>query len=330
MKDNFNVAIIGAGSIAQKMARTINGMDTANTYAIASRDLDRAKDYQQQFGFKKAFGSYEEMLKDPDIDLVYIATPHSHHAEQAIMCLEAGKPVLCEKAFTVNAEQAKKVLAKSKETGLYVGEAIWPRYMPMRKILCDLVNSGELGNPLSLTANLGYNVINNGPRLSEPALAGGALLDVGVYALNFAATVFTGEVSKITATAQMHPKGVDQSGQVMIEFADGKIATTHDSIVYYTDRRGVVSLDGGYIMVNDTDNYTHLTAYRVEKQKDYLYKDIDLPHKITGFEYEVQSAIDAINAGKIESPEMPHSEIIKMMSWMDAVREQIGLKYPCE
>ena len=330
MKEKYNVAIIGAGLIARQMSATLVGMENAVPYAIASRDPDRAKAYQAEYGFKKAFGSYGEMLRDPDIDLVYIATPHSHHAQQAMMCLEAGKPVISEKAFAVNAEQAKNVLNMSKEKKLYVGEAIWPRYMPMKKTICDFLAGGRLGKPVSLMANLGYNVFGNGPRLREPSLAGGALLDVGVYVLTFASIVFGDDVKNIAASAKMADNGVDMSDSLYLEYGDGKTATLFDSIVAFTDRKGLIHMEGGCVVIENINNFESLTAWEVKGTTRRVIEHIERPKQITGFEYEVQSAFDAIAAGRIESPEMPHSEIIRIMEQMDYIRSKIGLRYPFE
>ncbi|MGE4484821.1 MAG: Gfo/Idh/MocA family protein [Oscillospiraceae bacterium] len=330
MKNKFNVAIIGAGIIARQMSETLVGMENAVPYAIASRDPDKAKAYQAEYGFKKAFGSYEEMLSDPDIDLVYIATPHSHHAQHAMMCLEAGKPVLSEKAFAANAKQAKEVLAMSREKNIYVGEAIWPRYMPMRKTICDFIGSGRLGKPISLMANLGYNVFGNGPRLREPSLAGGALLDVGVYALTFASILFGDDVKNISASAIMADNGVDASDSIYLEYCDGKTATLFDSIIAFTDRKGLIHMEDGCAVIENINNFESLTAWKVEGKTRRIIEYIERPKQITGFEYEVQSAFDAIAAGRTESPEMPHSEIIRIMEQMDDIRSKIGLIYPFE
>jgi len=332
MKEKYNVAIIGAGIIARQMSDTLVGMENTVPYAIASRDLDRAKAYQEQYGFKKAFGSYEEMLRDPDIDLVYIATPHSHHAEHALMCLDAGKPVLVEKAFSYHSRLARQVLDKSKEKGLYAGEAIWPRYMPMSRTIRDFVDSGRFGRPTGLHASLGYNVYGKAPRLREPSLAGGALLDVGVYVLTFASIAFGDDIRRITGTATMDPIGVDASNSILIEYNDGRQATLFDSIVSFTDRQGLIAFEDGCLIVGNVNNFEYMDAISVDRvtHERQVVEHILRPQQITGFEYEVQSALDAIAAGRIESPEMPHEEILKVMGWMDDLRAQFGLVYPME
>ena len=178
-----NIAILGAGNIAVKMAHTINGMVAAGNhslapYAVAARDEARAQQFAHDYGFQKAYGSYEEMLADPKVDLVYVATPHSHHYEHMRLCLSCGTNVLCEKAFTVNASQAEAVTNMAYEKGLYVAEAIWTRYLPSRKMIDELIASGAIGTPRVLTANLAYP-LEHVERMLRPELAGGALLDLG-------------------------------------------------------------------------------------------------------------------------------------------------------
>ena len=150
----MNVGILGAGNIAGKMARTLNGMKDATAYAVAARDLERAQNFAKEYQMEKAYGSYEEMLADDKVDLVYIATPHSHHLEHGKLCISYRKPVLCEKSFTANAAQARELLDDAKENGVFITEAIWTRYMPSRKIITDIIESGELGEMHMLSANL--------------------------------------------------------------------------------------------------------------------------------------------------------------------------------
>ena len=204
----MNVGILGAGNIAGKMACTLNGMKDATAYAVASRDLKRAQSFAKEYQMEKAYGSYEEMLADDKVDLVYVATPHSHHLEHGKLCISYGKPVLCEKAFTANAAQARELLDYAKEKGVFITEAIWTRYMPSRKIITDILESGELGDIHMLSANLGYS-ISHKERLVKPELAGGALLDVGIYPLNFASMFLGNDIVNITSACVKHETGVD-------------------------------------------------------------------------------------------------------------------------
>ena len=229
----MKVGMIGAGSIAGIMAGTIKEMDCAQNYAVAARDYGRAAEFAQKYGFEKACGSYEELVEDAGVELVYIATPHSHHYEHIKLCLNHGKHVLCEKSFTVNESQAREVLELAREKKLLLTEAIWTRYMPMRKTLDDVLLSGVIGRPYMLTANLGY-IISGKERIMRPELAGGALLDVGIYPLNFASMVFGDEVDTITGTAVMTETGVDAQNSITITYKDGRMAVLCSSCLLYT------------------------------------------------------------------------------------------------
>lgn len=214
----MKLGILGAGGIASTMAKTVAGMKDVEAYAVAARDLERARVFAQKYEVKKAYGSYEEMLADDEVGLVYIATPHSHHYLHAKMCLEAGKHVLCEKAFTVNAEQAQKLFDLAKEKKLLITEAIWTRYMPSRKMINDIIESGVIGEVTAVTANLSYTV-SHVERIRKPELAGGALLDVGVYPINFASMVLGDKVKDVKATA-IFQNGVDILDSIAMVFEE--------------------------------------------------------------------------------------------------------------
>ncbi|MBE5778049.1 MAG: Gfo/Idh/MocA family oxidoreductase [Clostridiales bacterium] len=324
----MNIAIIGAGTIARNMAKTLRGMkargQNVELYAIAARDLDRAQAFAQEEGFVKAYGSYREMLEDDQVELVYIATPHSHHAEHMKLCIEYGRPILCEKPFTGNARQAEEVLRMAEEKGVFVTEAIWTRYMPSRGIINDLLASGIIGEPKVLNANLAY-AMENKERILKPELAGGALLDLGVYTLNFASMIFGDDVERMESAVQMYPTGVDFTENISLYYKDGRSAHLISSAAARMDRRGVVSGAKGYLTVNNVNNPTVIEVF---DDNDQLLKHVDVPEQITGFESQVEACMRALEAGQLECPEMPHSEIMHIMKTMDELRAQWGMVYP--
>ena len=324
----MNIAIIGAGTIARNMAKTLRGMkargQNVELYAIAARDLDRAQAFAQEEGFVKAYGSYREMLEDDQVELVYIATPHSHHAEHMKLCIEYGRPILCEKPFTGNARQAEEVLRMAEEKGVFVTEAIWTRYMPSRGIINDLLASGIIGEPKVLNANLAY-AMENKERILKPELAGGALLDLGVYTLNFASMIFGDDVERMESSVQMYPTGVDFTENISLYYKDGRSAHLISSAAARMDRRGVVSGAKGYLTVNNVNNPTVIEVF---DDNDQLLKHVDVPEQITGFESQVEACMRALEAGQLECPEMPHSEIMHIMKTMDELRAQWGMVYP--
>lgn len=325
MNKTMNVAILGAGKIARKMAETLRAMDDVQLIAVGARDLDRAKAFANDFQVPHAYGSYEEMLCDKTIDLVYIATPHSHHYEHMMLCLEHGKNVLCEKAFTMNAQQAKEVLAFAKEKNLLVAEAIWTRYMPMRKTLDEILEKKLVGEVYGLTANLAYPV-SHVERVVNPALAGGALLDVGVYTINFAMMIFGHPIS-IDGVCTKMGTGVDASNSISLVFEGGKLASLQSSVLCQSNRRGVLFGSKGFI---EFDNINNCEAIRVYDSEYQLIEKHEPPKQISGFEYQVKACQKALANGWLECPEMPHSEIIKVMEVMDCLRGKWNILYPGE
>jgi predicted dehydrogenase len=322
----MNIGIIGAGGIARKMAKTINDMQEATVYAIASRTKEKAVAFANNFDIPKAYGSYEQMVQDPKVDLVYVATPHSHHYEHMKLALENDKPILCEKPFTVNVAQAQEILDLAKKRNVMVAQAMWTRYLPMRVMLNDVLATGIIGEVKSLTANLG-DVINHIPRMALPELAGGALLDVGVYTINFALMVLGEEIEKIDSSVIFTTSGVDAQNSITLTYPGNVMAMLHSTQMANTDRIGMIYGTKGFIEVQDIKNPEAIRVYDLANK---LIKEIEQPSQITGFEYQVKACIDAINANVIECPQQPHKEILRVMDIMDNLRAQWGLVYPFE
>lgn len=321
----MNIGILGAGNIARKMAATVNAMEDTVLYAVASRSAEKAKNFADEFGALKFYGSYEALAADGNIDLIYVATPHSHHYEHALLCLNAGRNVLCEKAFTANAKQAEELICIAERKGLYLGEAIWTRYLPMRFRLDEIIASGVIGEITSLTANLGYSLADV-ERMKKPELAGGALLDLGVYPINFALMAFGSDIAEITSSCVKNEYGVDTHNTVVFHYRDGKTAIIHSNMNAETDKRGMIYGSNGRIEFENVNNCEGI----VVTLKDGTVTRYDTPAQITGFEYQVESAIAAIRQGRTQSSEMPHSEILRVMRIMDDLRAAWGIVYPFE
>lgn len=323
---DFNIGIMGTGNIAGTMAQTISRMKNVRVYAVASRQQVHADVFAGKYACKKAYGSYEALVNDSKVDLIYIATPHSAHYENVKMCLNAGKPVLCEKAFTVNAAQAEELVQLAKEKQVFLAEAMWVRYMPMLTTIREVIGSGIIGEPKSLTANLGY-VISGKERLMKPELAGGALLDVGVYPLTFALMIFGHNISKIVSSCTFTETGVDEQNAVSLQYYDGKVANLNSSMVSLSDRQGIVYGTKGFAVIENINNFESISVYDLNYQKGATYK---CPKQISGYEYEVEACMNAIKNKQMECEQMPHSETLRVMRIMDAIRAQWNLKYPCE
>ncbi len=320
----MNVGIIGAGGIAHKMAQTLQQMEGVQAYAIASRQKEKAESFAATWDIPRSYGSYEEMLDDEQVQLVYVATPHSHHYEHARMCLIKGKSVLCEKAFTANSRQAEELFNLAKEKQLFIAEAIWTRYMPMSQKINEVINSGIIGKPLMVSANLGYPVSDR-ERLRLPELAGGALLDLGVYPINFASMIFGPSVQQVVSSCVKTDTGVDAQNSITLIYDEGRMAILHSSMLAKTDRLGVISGEKGYIIVENVNNPQHI---RVVTGNYEVIAQYDCPHPISGYEYQVYAAMEAIQNGWIESPYMPHAETLRIMKLMDSLRREWGVHYP--
>lgn len=322
----FKVGIIGAGWIADKMAEALAPLNEYCVYAIASRTLDKAKAFAEKWDIPVAYGSYEELVQDKDVDLVYIATPHSHHFPHTMLALEYNKPVLVEKAFTANAAEAKILLQTAKEKGIFITEAIWTRYMPLSHKVKELMESGIIGEPRLLTATLCY-MMEFKERILRPDLCGGALLDLGVYALNFARMYFGTDIIKTVSNCQLGKTGMDMQECISLSFADGKMANLQAGTLCLNDRQGIINGTEGYIRV-DNINCPHL----IEVYRNYeLVARYEKPEDmVNGYEYQVYECRRCIEAGLTESPMMPHEETLSIMNQMDELRKEWGVIYPMD
>lgn len=320
----FRIGIIGAGWIAHKMTLGIAPLKDIEIYAIASRSIEKAKEFATEHNIPAAYGSYEDMLDDPEVDLVYIATPHSHHFAHAMLALEHGKPVLVEKAFTANAKQAEILIETARSKGLFITEAIWTRYMPLSHKIREIMESGIIGDPRIITATLCY-MMEHKERIVRPDLCGGALLDLGVYALNFARMYFGTDIVKTVSNCHLGPTGMDMHESISLSYADGRMANLQSGALCLNDRQGIISGTEGYIRVDNINCPEVVEVYRNYELVAHFTRPEDM---INGYEYQVIEAKRCIESGLTESPMMPHEEIISIMKQMDALRKEWGVLYP--
>lgn len=320
----FRIGIIGAGWIAHKMSLGIAPLKDIEIYAIASRSIEKAKEFATEHNIPDAYGSYEEMLDDPEVDLVYIATPHSHHFAHAMLALEHGKPVLVEKAFTANTKQAEILIETARSKGLFITEAIWTRYMPLSHKIREIMESGIIGDPRIITATLCY-MMEHKERIVRPDLCGGALLDLGVYALNFARMYFGTDIVKTVSNCHLGPTGMDMHESISLSYADGRMANLQSGALCLNDRQGIISGTEGYIRVDNINCPEVVEVYRNYELVARFTRPEDM---INGYEYQVIEAKRCIESGLTESPMMPHEETISIMKQMDALRKEWGVLYP--
>lgn len=325
----MKIGIIGAGWIADMMGKTLSGLSAEKgleKYAVAARDLGRAKDFAARWGFEKAYGSYKELADDPDVELIYIATPHSHHYEHSKLCIEAGKPVLCEKAFTANAREAEDLINFAHKKGVFITEAIWTRYIPLSLKVKEIIDSGEIGEPRLLNASLCYQM-DQKERILRPDLCGGALLDLGVYSINFARMYFGSDIKSTVSACTKFSTGMDCHNSISLTYNDGRMANIQASAGCLCNREGLICGTTGYIVLENINCPEKVTVYHDYKPTaDYL----PLPDQVTGYEYQVFACKEALEKGLIESPYMPHDETIAVMKQMDALRKEWGIVYPMD
>lgn len=322
----FRIGIIGAGWIAEKMAQALSSTDDICVHAIASRSIGKATAFAGEWNIPKAYGSYEEMVADKEIDLVYIATPHSHHFPHAMLALENGKPVLVEKAFTANAREAERLLETARSRNLFITEAMWTRYMPLSHKVSEIMKSGIIGEPRILTATLCY-MMEDRERIVKPELCGGALLDLGVYALNFARMYFGTDIVRTVSNCHLGPSGVDMHESISLSYRDGKMANLQSGALCLNDRQGIISGTEGYIRI---DNINCPEVVEVFRNYELVERYIRPDDMVNGYEYQVIEARRCIEAGLIESPMMPHEETLSIMRQMDDLRAEWGVEYPMD
>lgn len=322
----FRVGIIGAGWIADKMAEALAPLHDYEVYAIASRDPQKADTFAARWHIPKSYGSYDALVADDEVDLVYVATPHSHHYDHVLLAVRHDKPVLVEKAFTANARQARELLDEARQRGVFVAEAIWTRYMPLSHKVKQLMDSGIIGTPKLLTATLCY-MMEGKERVWSPALCGGALLDLGVYVLNFARMYFGTDIVKSVSNCVLTPDNIDIHEAISLTYADGRMANLQAGAMCLNDRQGIISGTEGYIRVDNINCPELVQVYRNYDLVEQAERPADM---VNGYEYQVYECRRCMEAGLLESPLMPHHETIAVMEQMDGLRREWGVVYPMD
>ena len=325
-KHILRVGIVGTGWIAEKAAITLNGMTSCEAYAVASRSQEKANAFAHKWGIGKAYGSYADLYVDPNVDLIYVGTPHSHHYEVTRDALMADKPCLVEKAFMANQRQAKEIIDLSHKRKLFLAEAIWTRFQPAVGIVRDLLDSGRIGTPRLLTATLGYSM-GDKPRIMRPDLCGGALLDLGVYALNFVRMFFPADIVSIESLCVKSKTSMDLTNAISMVLADGMLCNLQSSAACVGDNIGVIAGTDGNLIIDNINNPQKITVNTHDRE---FVEDIHVPQQITGYEYQFAACRQALIDGLLEPHEMPHEETLFIMRLMDSLRQKWGVRYPMD
>ena len=328
MSNTINWGILATGAITRKFATGLKFRDDAKLLAVGSRSQESADRFGDEFDVPHRHASYESLAADPDVDVVYIGTPHPMHKENALLMLEAGKAVLCEKPCTINAAEAREVVACARTHGTFLMEAMWSRFIPIMAEVRRLIQEGAIGDVRMITSNTGFRTnFNPDSRLFAPELGGGALLDVGVYPISFA-SMLLGTPERIVSMAELGETGVDEQSAAVLGYSGGQLAAIQTGIRTNTSHESVIMGTDGMIRIHPPSvAATRLTLHR----NDQPTEEIEMPIAgENGYHYQAGEVMDCLRAGETESKIMPLDETISIMETMDMIRGQWGLKYPSE
>jgi predicted dehydrogenase len=326
MEKKYNWAILGCGKIAKKFSNDLKLLPNANLYAAASRTFQRAKDFSQELGFEKAYGSYEEMVADPKVDAVYVATPHSHHHEHTLLCLNQKKAVLCEKAFAMNKNEVEEMIACARKNNTFLMEAFWTMFQPSFNKAMEIVNSGELGKLKIVRSDFAFNAtFDKSKRLYNVKLGGGSLLDIGIYPV-FAALTSLGKPEIIKTFVDFSITGSEESISMIFKYKDGQMANLTSSFAGFSPTQTEYWFEKGYMVLNPKWHApTNITIWKDGGEVQTFPSE----HKQgTGYQYEAAHVMECLDAGKIESNKMPWQMSLDLMETLDRIRIDAGIFFP--
>ena len=323
----FRWGILGTGAIARQFVEGLGELPEAEVLAVGSRSEASAEKFAEDRDIPRRYGTYEDLAADPDVDVVYVATPHPFHAGNVELCLGAGKAVLCEKPFTVNAAEAERVIGLARERGLFLMEGMWTRFFPLMGELRRLLSAGVIGEPRMLTADFGFrDEFDPRSRKFDPGLGGGALLDVGVYCISLASSLF-GRPSEVAGAGHLGQTGVDEQSAAILVHDGGRLSVLCFATRTGTPQEATVMGTEGYVKIHS--NWWRPRAMTLHRpgEKEEL---VEVPITGNGFNYEAAEVMRCLDEGMTESDVMPLDETLSVMRTMDDIRAAWGLRYPSE
>jgi len=326
MNSKVRWGILGTGKVARAFATALTDTPDAQLAGVGSRNPDSAADFARTFG-GRPYGAYEELVHAADVDLVYVATPHPMHYRNVRLALEAGKGVLCEKAFTVNRREAEDLVRRARDRGLFLMEAMWTRFLPAFAEVRRIVDAGEIGAVRQVNADLGFKAdLAPAHRVLNPALGGGALLDLGIYPLSIALALL-GPVDTVLAQADIGPTGVDEQTGILLRHQGGGMSLCSCSLRARLPSELTIAGERGHVRMNTMFYRTQTVTVA---RADGIARTVSTPYLGNGYVHEIVEAQRCWRAGLVESPGMTHADTLALMGVMDEVRRQIGLAYDAD
>ena len=323
MKKKYNWAILGCGKIARKFVQDLSLLENANLYAAASRNLDNAKEFATDFGFEKAYGSYKEMVEDPEVDIVYIATPHAMHMEHSILCMEHKKAVLCEKAFAMNTKEVDRMIKVSQENDTFLMEAFWTIFSAKFLKVLELSKEEGLGQLKFVKSDFMFKAeFNPDKRLYNIDLGAGSLLDIGIYPI-FRSLMLLGKPTSIKTLANLRSNGVEDSISMLFGYQNGAMAVLTSSFESSCHNETELCFEHGFIKFIREPEFPILVEREGVQEEIYIEQP-----KGMGYELEAKHVMECLDQGLIESPVLPLSLSRDLMEIMDEVRKDAGIIFP--
>jgi predicted dehydrogenase len=320
--------IIGAGNISSTFATALNSMEYTELAAVASRDSDRALKFAERFRIKKAYGSYEELVKDPEIDAIYIGTPHTEHKANAALCITHGKAVLCEKPFTVNQNETQYLISLAEEHNVFLMEAMWTKFLPATFEIKKWIQEKRIGEVRTIHVMMGFkSEFDLNSRLYNPDTAGGALLDIGVYPVTYVIHMLDKLPDQVVSNVILGKSNVDEQNSIILKYKDGILANISTSIMSNPGNEAVIIGEKGKIRIPSFWMAEYAELYDAEGN---LTDTISIPHKKNGYEYEAEEVNRCLREGKTESTINSLNDTLDIIKIMDFIRNEWGLKYPQE
>lgn len=327
MDRSIRWGILSTGNIAKKFVEGLSSLSKAEIVAVGSRTVGAANSFANQFNISKRHGSYSDLANDPEVDVIYIATPHPLHCANTLLCLNAGKAVLCEKPFAINRQESERMVSLARGKGLFLMEAMWTRFLPIMRQVREWIGGQAIGEAKMVTADFGIRSnINPEGRLFNLNLGGGGLLDLGIYTISFASMVFGSSVSEIFGHADIGQTGVDEQAGVMLGYPDGQIALLSFALRTRTPHGATIFGTDGSICIHPP--FWHPTAATLTTKGKS--ETVEKPYVGNGYNYEADEVMHCLWEGKNESDILPLKETLSIMDILDQLRRQWGLKYPME